>query len=127
MSENEWISKLVKEFVLKQRYTDSDQLIYSEPLIGFSKGDDSLYSFFQNDIGPFYWTPENAFSKVYGSDVYGSKLSVISWILPQTGSAKKLKEKLYPSQLWVQNRLEGEKLNNNLRQYVVEALRQKRL
>jgi len=36
---------------------------WSEPLIGFSSGNDFLYGRFKDDIGDFYWTPPEIFKE----------------------------------------------------------------
>ena len=89
--------------------------------MGFSKGDDPLYLQISENIGPFYLTPMNAFNRVF-PDVKTSPdaLTVINWILPQTGETKRdhRKERIYPSERWARSRLFGENFNSKLRREV---------
>jgi len=89
--------------------------------VGFSKGDDPLYLQISENIGPFYLTPMNAFNRVF-PDVKTSPdaLTVINWILPQTGETKRdhRKERIYPSERWARSRLFGENFNSKLRREV---------
>ena len=66
-----------------------DEKAWEDPLIGFSNGDDAFYSKIKSDIGSFYWTPPEIFSLAFPkSTVHHEKLTVISWILPQTVATK---------------------------------------
>ncbi len=122
----EWITDLITSFVflseensLKLALTEK---FWDEPLVGFSRGSDPLYSFLKEDIGDFYWHPSDVFSAQYPLlDFSPEQLSIISWVLPQTEETKKAqrKEKLYPSQRWARSRLFGERFNDEIRKFVV--------
>ncbi len=104
---------------------ETDERAWDEPLIGFSSGSDPLYPQLKEDIGPFLWTPLEAFEKSFPQmAVSPSDLTVISWILPQTRATKSdhRKETAYPSERWVRSRLYGEDFNAKLRNYVVVTL-----
>lgn len=56
---------------------------WTEPLVGFSSGANPLYGFYKEDIGSFFMTPLEWFTKTFhGVEVAPEELTVISWILP---------------------------------------------
>ncbi len=97
---------------------------FDNPLVGFAAGDDELFTFLKADIGSdFYWTPKEAFSTVFSKEnVEADELTVIAWILPQTKHTRMAHRKAVdlPSIEWSKARLYGEKVNENLRRYIVE-------
>jgi len=102
----------------------SELKAFSKPLVGFASAKDELFHFIKNDIGPdFYWKPEDAFAIAFpGERVEGDELSVIAWILPQTEETRLAHRKAVdkPSIEWSKARHYGEKVNENLRRYVVD-------
>lgn len=96
---------------------------FSQPLIGCANGADDLFTFLKEDIGSdFYWTPLEAFSHAFPhEDISARELSVISWVLPQTEQTRLAHRKALelPSIEWSKARHYGEKVNDNLRRYVV--------
>ncbi|MBU3952174.1 MAG: hypothetical protein KJ658_08535, partial [Proteobacteria bacterium] len=96
---------------------------FASPIIGFARGDDPLFLFLKEDIGPaFYWTPEDAFKSAFpGKKIQPEELSVIAWILPQTEHTRIAhgKETTMPCKEWSCARHYGEKVNEKLRRYVV--------
>ncbi len=104
----------------------SDVPAFAEPLVGCAAGDDSLFAFLKQDIGPeFYWTPREAFQTAYPArPVSGEDLSVVSWVLPQTEQTRAAhrREKSMPSIEWSCARHYGEKVNENLRRHVISWL-----
>lgn len=126
---SKWVEGLVNDF-LRQSPENTlrmpgNERAWDDALVGFSRGDDPLYSAFKDHVGPFHWTPHEAFVQAFpGSEVEPSDLTVISWILPQTERTKadNRKEKLYPSERWARARIFGEEVNVKLRRHVVAAL-----
>jgi epoxyqueuosine reductase len=126
-----WVHNLIKNFCRESPdnslKNESKDRAWDEPVIGFSSGCDPLYRQLKEDIGSFFWTPmevfELSFPQIAASP---SDLTVISWILPQTGATKadNRKETIYPSERWVRSRLYGEAFNAALRTYVVNTLQQ---
>jgi epoxyqueuosine reductase QueG len=97
----------------------------SEPLVGFSKGSDPYYEKFKVDIGDFYWTPLEAFKKVYPEiEVTASELTVICWVMPYAENVKNdhNKDICYPAERLVRARINGEKVNLELGKYLKELL-----
>ena len=100
---------------------------FDTPLVGFASGEDELFAFLKEDIGPdFYWTPSEAFRYAFPDESVGSdELSVIAWVLPQTEQTRQARRrsKDLPSIEWSRARHYGEKVNENLRRYMVDLLR----
>ncbi len=98
---------------------------FTKPLVGFASGEDELFYFLKADIGSeFYWTPEEAFSSAFSDErVKADELSVIAWVLPQTKHTRLAHRKAIntPSVEWSKARYYGEKVNENLRRYVVDV------
>jgi len=102
----------------------SEAKAFAKPLVGFASGDDELFCFIKNDIGPnFYWQPADAFATAFPDErVTPDELTVIAWVLPQTEQTRLAHRKAVdkPSIEWSKARHYGEKVNENLRRYVVD-------
>jgi epoxyqueuosine reductase len=124
-----WISSLIMDYVDKSPNNSiknaENEKAWAEPLVGFSRGDDSIFQFFKENIGSFHWTPSEIFSLTF-PDVSAKpeELSVISWVLPHTESIKAdlRKQTSTPSEKWIRARLYGEDFNEELRKYVADTL-----
>jgi epoxyqueuosine reductase QueG len=104
------------------------QTAWQEPLVGFAAGDDPLFFQFKQDIGSFFWLPQEVFALAFPHDpAPASELTVIAWILPQTDATKESNrgQKVYPSELWARARLFGEDCNRNLRNHLEKFLQHK--
>ena len=123
-----WIETSIRGFVKSPENslgTQEHEPAWADPLVGFSRGDDALYSQFKKDIGPFYWTPLEIFEKTFpGISINPSELTVISWILPQTEKTKQdnRKETTHPSERWARSRKFGGDFNVKLRNQMVALL-----
>lgn len=106
---------------------DSELPAFDSPLVGIAGGEDPLFTFLQNDIGPeFYWTPATAFAQAFPKQpAQPQELSVIAWVLPQTEQTRLAhrQERELPSPAWSKARHYGEQVNEGLRRAVVERLR----
>jgi epoxyqueuosine reductase len=125
-----WIEKKIVDFVEESPdnslKNDKNDPAWGTPLVAFSRGDDSLFVELKNDIGPFYWTPQEPFGLAYPElTITADELAVISWILPQTRLTRQdhRRETSYPAEAWSRARLYGEQFNELLRSRVVEWLR----
>ena len=81
---------------------------FDTPLVGFSKGDDTMYEDYKQVVGPFHWTPREIFTQTFqGIDVTPEELTIISWILPQTKATKadNRKQSTYPFERWARARI----------------------
>lgn len=121
----ELISGIIEDILNSSSNKNDHSYIYDDALIGVSSGADPLYEHMKSDIGDFYWTPEEAFKVVYPSvDISPSDLSVISWILPFSKDTKEsqYRSARYPSKSWAYGRINGEKLNDEIRDAIVKKL-----
>jgi len=127
----EWIKVEVKKFTDSPANTMkkwNDEPAWGEPIVGFSNGADPLYNLYKMDIGDFYRSPLKFLSHKYPNrDFEVDKITVISWILPQTDATKRdhRKETHFPSERWARSRIFGEEFNNNLRQHMVDFFNNK--
>ena len=114
-----WMSELANNAL----EPGSELPAFARPLVGFASGEAELFYFLKDDVGPeFYWTPEEAFSSAFPEEnVRAGELSVIAWVLPQTEDTRLAHRKAInmPSVEWSKARHHGEKVNENLRRYVV--------
>lgn len=105
----------------------SELSAFAKPLVGFAAGEDKLFAFIKADIGSaFYWTPKEAFLSAFPEEkVQAEELCVIAWILPQTEHTRLAHRQMVnmPSVEWSKARHYGEKVNENLRRYVVGLFR----
>ncbi len=126
-----WLATIIKGFINNSPQNTlkntGDEKAWAEPIVGFSSGSDPLYRFYKEDIGDFYWTPLEVFTKTFPqSNVTPDQLSVISWILPHTEATKSdnRRETLYPSERWARARIYGEEVNKKLRKHLVATLQE---
>lgn len=123
----EWIRQEIQSYMAGPENTLEkwdNEPAWAEPLVGFSNGADPLYAFYKQDIGDFYVLPHEFMKHAYGRDFDPVKLTVVSWILPQTEATKTdhRKETYFPSERWARSRIMGEKVNVKLRKYIVAKL-----
>jgi epoxyqueuosine reductase len=124
-----WISSLIKDYVAtspdNSLRNKENEKAWDEPLVGFASGDDSIFQFFKDDIGSFYWTPVEAFNQIY-SDIHvaPAELSVIAFVLPHTDTIKAdlRKKKDIPSEKWIRARYYGGKFIDKLNKHVADTL-----
>lgn len=117
----------ILRFVLESpgnRFPDSDQPYFDEPLIGFAAADDPLFSEYKKVIGQFHLTPLEIMKNCYGERT-GEATTVICWILPisETTRESNRREERMPSREWALTRAYGEQFNTLLRMHLVEMLR----
>jgi epoxyqueuosine reductase QueG len=124
-----WIEQVIKDFIERSPYNTlqnkANDKAFDTPLVGFSRGDDSIYETYKEVVGPFHWTPAEIFTRTFeGITVKPQELTVISWILPQTSVTKadNRKQSTYPAERWARARIYGEEVNVMLRKHVVAIL-----
>jgi hypothetical protein len=124
-----WVQKLIEDFVGESPENSlnnrSNERAWAAPIVGFSRGDDPLYTEYKEHVGPFHWTPWEVFTQTFpGTDARPEDITVISWVLPQTDSTKidNRKATTYPAERWARSRIYGEAFNVKLRQHVVAEL-----
>ncbi|NLE75689.1 MAG: epoxyqueuosine reductase [Chloroflexi bacterium] len=122
-----WVAGLIQQFCSgpKNRLGPGwAERAWGDPLVGFSRGDDPLYHEFKEAVGPFHWTPAEAFGLAFPDEAAcPEELTVIAWALPQTEAAKadNRGEVFYPAERWARSRMFGEEVNVRLRGLVVQA------
>jgi len=124
-----WIEQIIKDFIVKSPantlQNKANDRAFDPPLVGFSSGDDPIYETYKEVVGPFHWTPLQIFTQTFKELVVTpEELTVISWILPQTGATKadNRKQSVYPAESWARARIFGEEVNEKLRRHVVAVL-----
>lgn len=98
---------------------------WDPPLVGFAGGADPLFQQYKTVVGPFHWTPLEAFGQAFPDQtVTAEELTVIAWVLPQTQATKQeqRQQTVYPSERWSRSRVFGEQFNHRLRQQVAARL-----
>jgi len=119
---NRWMSDRTHNAL----FPGSDQPAFDLPLVGHAPGDDPLFAWIKEDIGPdFFWTPQQAYRTAFPDDpATAAELSVIAWVLPQTAATRAAQARAtdMPSLEWTMARHHGEAVNENLRRFVVEHL-----
>ena len=121
------VKKFINTSPANTLYKEKRETAFENPIIGFSRGDDPLYQFFKDDIGSFYWTPQEIFEKTFSHlKVTPDQLTIISWVLPHTEATKfdNRKQTVYPSERWARARWYGEEVNIKLRKHVVTTLKE---
>jgi len=107
------------------RFPDSNEPFFDEPLVGFASADDQLFADYKTIIGDFHQTPHEVMSNTLGTDSRAA--TVISWILPITKPTRESnrRQEQFPSQAWARTRFFGEQLNSALRRHVAAWLQEK--
>lgn len=98
--------------------------MWERPLVGVAAGDDPYYDFLKEHIGPFHWSPAEAFQLKYPGAVSGETLRVVSLVFPQTMETKlaQAKEKKCPAREWIVSRGEWEPLMKEFSGKLVKRL-----
>ncbi|MEW5725139.1 MAG: epoxyqueuosine reductase [Thermodesulfobacteriota bacterium] len=125
-----FVENLIMDFVAHSpentlKNAAGEKAFEGPPLVGFARGDDPLFESYKEYVGPFHWTPLEAFRRVFPEAGAGpGDLTVISWILPQTKATKadNRGQERYPAERWARARIFGEEVNVKLRKLVVSAL-----
>lgn len=123
----EWIESEIKSYMAGPENSMEkwdNEPAWAEPLVGFSSGADPLYMFYKKDIGEFYILPQGFMKHKYRREYDPAKLTVVSWILPQTDATKRdhRKETHFPSERWARSRIYGENVNVKLRKHMETIL-----
>ena len=123
-----WIESIIRDFCASARnslHMQTGEPAWAEPLICYARGDDPLFDKIKADIGPFYWTPLEAFRLAWPNlDVTAAELAVIVYVLPQTAATRldQREATQLPAERWARSRFHGEEFNCALRLHLVEQL-----
>ena len=58
-----WIEKIIRDFCTSPANSlenGTGEPAWGEPQVAYARGDDPLFAQVKSDIGPFYWTPQEA-------------------------------------------------------------------
>ncbi len=123
-----WVETTIRNFCASSANSlrnAANEPAWGEPLVGYARGDDPLFATLKQDIGPFYWTPLEAFEQAHPDiSVDAAQLTVISYVLPQT-EATRLEQRQateVPAERWARSRFHGEHFNCALRLHLAEQL-----
>ena len=106
-------------------HLETAEKAWDEPLLAVAAGDDPLFAQVKAAIGPFYWTPAEAFALAFPDQpAPPTELRVISYALPQTQAtrAQQQGERDLPAERWARSRYFGEQFNCDLRLHLAERL-----
>jgi epoxyqueuosine reductase len=122
------VQQLIQDFLKSPQNTlknPANDPAWAEPLVGFCRGDDSLFADYKEQVGEFHWTPLEIFHQTFPLlTVTAADVAVVSWVLPQTKKTKTdmRKESRHPSESWARARIFGEEANVKLRRHVEASL-----
>jgi len=106
-------------------HLETGEKAWAMPHVAIAQGDDPLFLRNKEMIGPFHWTPEEAYALAFPHNpMPASELRVISYVLPQTQEtrADQRMEKTVPAERWARSRFHGEEFNCDLRLHLAETL-----
>ena len=104
---------------------DHEEKAWDAPLLGFANGADPIWRRYKEVVGPFHWTPGEAFQQAFPMEPSPPEaLTIISWVLPQTEATKidQRARTVYPAERWARSRIFGERFNRRLRRHVADQL-----
>lgn len=106
-------------------HLEQEERAWLRPRIAVAAGDDPIFERLKEMIGPFYWTPMDAYKLAFpDSRVDPGQLRVISYVLPQTEKTRQdqRREHDMPSERWARSRFYGEMFNRELRSQLAASL-----
>ncbi len=123
------VKKIIHDFwassPVNSLHLDSGEKAWAEPQVAVAGGEDPFFVQIKDQIGPFLWTPEEAYAIAYPAEpAAAADLRVISYVLPQTEATRKDQrlEGTLPAERWARSRFHGEQFNCALRLHLAEAL-----
>ncbi|WP_072908011.1 4Fe-4S ferredoxin [Malonomonas rubra] len=110
---------------LNSLHMQGGEKAWKQPHIAVAAASDPLFVEIKKMIGPFYWTPEEAFALGRpGLQASAEELSVISYVLPQTEATRSDQRAMneLPAERWARSRYHGEEFNCGLRSHLAGRL-----
>jgi epoxyqueuosine reductase QueG len=123
-----WIETLIGDFCATSANTlanGTGEPAWDAPQVGYARGDDPLFATVKEQIGPFLWTPAEAFALAFPDQPAApAELSVIVYLLPQTAATRldQRRETAIPAERWARSRFFGEEFNCALRLHLADQL-----
>ena len=124
----DWVIDIINDFCKSEENNLNDgsgEAAWDTPIVGFANGADPIFIQYKDVVGPFHWTPLEAFTQGFPDQMISpDHLTVISWILPQTEATKhdNRLQSTYPAERWARSRIFGENFNHTLRNHVANTL-----
>lgn len=123
------VERVIREFwasaLSNSLHLETGEKAWAKPHVAIARGDDPLFLSNKEMIGPFLWTPEEAYALAFpDAPAPACELRVISYVLPQTPEtrADQRLEKTMPTERWARSRFHGEEFNCDLRLFLAETL-----
>ncbi len=104
---------------------ESSEKAWDKPILAVAAGDDILFQQLKDEIGAFYWTPEDAFALAFpGCQISSKQLSIVSYILPQTELTRleQRQQNRVSGRRWAASRFYGETFNTHLMEHLANRL-----
>ena len=124
----QWTEKTIRNFIENSPANSladgTGEKAWTDFLIGFANGADSIFQDYKEHVGDFHWTPEEIFNEIFPDQkALAEELTVISYILPQTEATKadNRKESKRPAERWARTRIFGEKFNTELHKHLTNS------
>lgn len=125
------VEKVIRDFWVtapsNSLQLETGEKAWAKPHVAIARGDDPLFLRNKEMIGPFLWTPEEAYALAFpDAPAPACELRVISYVLPQTPEtrADQRLEKTMPTERWARSRFHGEEFNCDLRMHLAGTLTQ---
>jgi len=123
------VEKVIRDFWAaapsNSLHLETGEKAWAKPHVAIARGDDPLFLRNKEMIGPFLWTPEEAYALAFpDTPTPACELRVISYVLPQTPEtlADQRLQKTMPAERWARSRFHGEEFNCDLRLHLAETL-----
>jgi len=131
MLDKEWFINKINSFLREDesnKMTGVDGILIWEPdvIVGFCSGDDPIFEYYKEVVGPFHLTPAEAFASANLEFDSTENLSVVAFILPTNKITKKenFEHSLeWPGERWSHTRLYGEQSNQKLQKYLLNEIK----
>jgi len=131
MLDKEWFIDRINSFLREDesnKMTDVDGILIWEPdvIVGFCSGDDPIFEYYKEVVGPFHLTPVEAFASANLEFDSTENLSVVAFILPTNKITKKENfehSPEWPGERWSHTRLYGEQSNQKLQKYLLNEIK----
>lgn len=130
-----WFARVIRDKVRHHpenmmEYPFYGEAIFADPLVGYVRGDDPIFTAYKTIIGPHHFTPAEIMAwqakKNRVPAPPAEELSVVSIVLPITAATRKenAREKNWLSERWAQTRLSGELFSQTFVREIVTELMQ---
>ncbi|HUT52171.1 MAG TPA: epoxyqueuosine reductase [bacterium] len=128
-----WIEKAIRDKIAHHpanslEFPFAGEKIFDEPIIGFVRGDDPIFTEYKKIIGPHHYTPEEIMAwqaRQNGvAPPSAADLAVVSFVMPIAAATRADNARMdqWPSERWAQTRLLGEIFSQTMVRAIVTEL-----